>query len=137
MRTSLNFFLAWDFGCRNIATCATVLTLVRQGKAAAQWPSGPREHIAQRGRIPLTAPRRLNPARIEGFLYLSQPRRPRLPNLTDERQYVGCVVVGRCTNCLQRHDPPSFSPRALAAASAAFVRVPIMARSFSASAANS
>ena len=53
-------------------------------------------------------------------------------------RYVGCVAVGRCTNGFQgppcAPGPasvlPSFTPRALAATSAAFVRVPIIARLF-------
>jgi hypothetical protein len=98
---------------------------------------GPCQHIAHRGRVPLPTASRLDPARIEGVGNLSQRRRSRFPNLTDDRQHIGSVVVC-CGPMVSRAilrawaslGPPSFTPRPFAAASAALVRAPIMANGF-------
>lgn len=90
--------------------------------------------------MPLAAASRWDTARIEYVRYLSERGRARLPDLADDRQDIGRMVVGRRTNGLQSHLPrlgPASAPRASHhTASAAFVRVLIIARSFSASAAN-
>jgi hypothetical protein len=63
----------------------------------------PSEHIAHCGRVRLPATRCRYAARVECISYLSQCRRALLPDLSNDRQHVGCVVVRRCTNGLQGH----------------------------------
>jgi hypothetical protein len=60
---------------------------------------GASQHIPDGRWVPLPAPRRLNPARIERVRYLSQRSCPGTFDLPDDRQDVGCVLIGRCFVC--------------------------------------
>src|SRR5271156_5518107 len=102
-----------------------------------------RQHIIHGGRIPLPAPRRLHAPCVQGVRYLPQRGRPRLPYLTNDRQHVGSMVIGYCLNGRNGHltslcelgTTELHTPR-LGCCQCCFVRAPIIARSFSASAAN-